>query len=164
MRLNDIQILGHTISGRQGWAYTCNSREITVLKVNLDAPQEYDDYQTFDMVRVAWTDRKGNVSHSDGQLECSEGKWKIGGWGCGIHSQFGFYDMANLINNSQRQVVAEGQIVALAFYSQKSQVATLNLYKVGKVDIFCQTIANLIPLTDDEMQEVKDRADRWCNR
>ena len=164
MRLNDIQIYGNSISGRQGWAYTCNSGNIPILKVNLDAPQEYDDYQTFDMVRIAWTDRHGNESYSDGQLECSEGKWQIGGWGFGIHSQFGFSDMANLINRSQRQIIAAGQIVALACFSQKSKIATLNLYKVGKVDIFCQTIASLTPLTDAEMWEVTDAADRWCNR
>ena len=160
---NDIQINGNVIGGRQGWAYTCNSMQITVLKVDLDREQEYEDYKTFDKVRVVWNYR-GNESLADGQLECEKGEWSIGGWGCCIHSQFTFSDMFNSIEESNRQIIREGQIVALAFFSKSLEVATLSLYKIGKVNIHCQTMAHLIPLTDEEMQEVKKNAEDWCNR
>lgn len=164
MKKNDIQINGNVIGGRQGWAYVCNSMRFTILKVDLDREQEYDDYKTFDKVRVAEM-RDGKIEYGmDGILECENGKWSIGGWGFGIHSSFGFHDMNELIERSNRQVVREGEIVALAFFSKTYEVATLSLYRIGKVDMFCQTIARLIPLTDEEMEQVKADADRWCNR
>ena len=160
---NDIQINGNVIGGRQGWAYTCNSMQITVLKVDLDREQEYEEYKTFDMVNVVWNYR-GSESLTDGRLEVENGEWSIGGFGACLHSQFGFHDMMKSIEASNRQVIREGQIVALAFFSKNFEVATLSLYKVGKVNIHCQTIAHLIPLTDEEMQEVKKNANDWYNR
>lgn len=160
---NDIQINGNVIGGRQGWAYTCNSMKITVLKVDLDKEQEYKDYQTFEMVNVIWN-YHGEESRADGQLECEKGEWSIGGFGACLHSQFTFSDMFESIESSNRQVIREGQIVALALFSKSLEVATLSLYKVGKVNIHCQTMAHLIPLTDEEMQEVKKNANDWCNR
>lgn len=160
---NDIQINANIIGGRQGWAYTCNSHKITVLKVDLDKKQEYEEYKTFDMVNVIWN-YKGTESTADGRLEVENGKWTIGGFGCCIHSEFGFGDMEKLIEASNRQNIREGQIVALALFSKEYKVATLSLFKVGKVNIHCQTIAHLVPLTDEEMQEVKKNANDWCNR
>ena len=160
---NDITIGGNVIGGRQGWAYTCNSNEITVLKVDLDKKHEYEEYKTFDMVKVAWNYR-GNESHVDGRLEVENGKWVIGGWGCCIHSQFGYGDMKELIEGSNRQIIKEGKIVALAMISEEYKVATLALFKVGKVNIHCQVIAHLEPLTDEEMEEVRVNANRWCDR
>lgn len=158
---NEIIINGNVIGGRQGWAYICNSMRFSVLKVDLDREQEYEDYKTFDYVRIV-TEYRGKEIPHDGQLEISEGKWQIGGWGCGIHSQFGFGDMYNLINEANRQVLRQDSIIALATFSKDHKVATLSLYKLGKIDPFCQVISRLIPLSDEEMEQIKTDADRWC--
>ena len=107
---------------------------------------------------------RGTESRTDGRLECEKGEWSIGGFGACLHSQFTFSDMFESIESSNRQVIREGQIVALALFSKSLEVATLSLYKIGKVDIHCMTMAHLIPLTDEEMQEVKNDANDWCNR
>ena len=60
--------------------------------------------------------------------------------------------------------VHEGEIVALALYSKNMKAIVLQLYKIGKTDIFCQTVARLNELTDDEMAEVAKEADNWCKR
>lgn len=160
---NDIQINGNVIGGRQGWAYTCNSREITVLKVDMDKKHEYEDYKTFDKVKVAWN-YHGNETFADGTLEYENGKWVIGGSGCCLKASFGYGDMKELIEASNRPIIRKNNIIALAMISEEYKVATLSLYKVTNIDIHCQVITNLIPLDDDEMKLVKENADRWCNR
>ncbi len=162
---NDIQINGNIIGGRQGWAYICNSMRFAVLKADMEKEQEFgaDGYSTFGDVRVIWN-YKGEESTARGILECENGEWKIGGWGCCIHSQFGFSDMMESINEANNPVIRKDDIVAIALFSQKSKFAVLNLFKVGKIDINCQTITRLTPLTDEEMQEIKKDADKWCNR
>ena len=163
MMRNDIQINGNTIGGRQGWAYVCNSMDIAVLKADLDKKQEYDDYKTFGDVRVIWNYR-GTESTKVGTLEVENGKWGIGSAGCMLKAHFGFHDMMTSIEESNLPIIRANEVVAIALYSKENEVATLNLFRVGKVDINCMTVARLTPLSDEEMQEVKKDADRWCNR
>lgn len=60
----DIQIHGNAISGRQGWAYTCNSNEIPVLKADINSRVNAVEgaYKNFGNVRVAWN-RNNNALH-----------------------------------------------------------------------------------------------------
>ena len=162
---NDIQISGNIIGGRQGWAYICNSMRFTVLKADMDKEQEYgaDGYNTFGQVRVAWNYKSDELTLT-GTLECENGTWMIGSGGCGIHSQFGFSDMMESINDANNPVIRKDDIVAIALFSQESKFATLNLFKVGKIDSNCITVTTFIPLTAEEMEQVKNDADRWCNR
>ena len=69
-----------------------------------------------------------------------------------------------LIDNANAPMIHEGEIVALGEYSKEVSFSNLALYKVGKVDIGCIVIADLKPLTDDEMQEVVTKANNWCNQ
>lgn len=163
MRTNDIKINGNVIGGRQGWAYICNSMKFAVLKADMEKEHEYDDYRVFEKVRVVYSHR-GSESLSEAQLEVEKGEWFIGSWGCCIKSSFGFHDMMKSIEQANSPIIREGDVVAIALYSDKIEFASLSLFKVGKVDINCQVVARLNPLTDEEMQKVKDDADRWCNR
>ena len=159
----DIQINGNYIGGRQGWAYICNSMRFAVLKADLEKEQEYDDFKTFGNVKVIWNYR-GEENGSVGTLEVSEGKWKIGGHGCCIKSSFGFSDMMDGIDNANLPIIRKDDIVAIAMYDKGNEIAILGLYRVGRIDINCMTMTSLTPLTDEEMQEVKKDAERWCNR
>jgi hypothetical protein len=159
----DIQINGNVIGGRQGWAYICNSMRFAVLKADLDKEQEYKDFQTFGNVKVIWNYR-GEENGANGTLEISDGKWKIGGHGCMLKASFGFSDMMDGIENANIPTVRKDDIVAIATYSKQYEVAVLSLFKVGRIDIHCTTMASLTPLTDEEMQAVKADAVRWCNR
>ena len=162
----DIKTAGNSIGGRQGWAYICNSGEVTVLKADLDAPQEYNDFKKYGTVRVVWNYR-GRESFKPTTLEWNachgEGRWELGSAGCCISSSFGLSDAMEMIENTQAPIVRAGQIVAIASYS--SQTAYLQLYKVNdRIDISCQTVASFRPLTDEEMQEVVQMANYWLDR
>lgn len=160
---NDIRVTGNMIDGRQGWAYICNSMKFEVLKVDIDKKQEYDDYKTFEKVKVVTTYRGQDLGHTT-TLECCEGEWALGCGGCMLTADFGYSDMKELIENAGLPVVREGDVVALAMFSKSAKLAYLMLYKIGKVDPHCQTVAKLIKLTDDEMAQVAKDADRWCKR
>jgi hypothetical protein len=160
---NDITLNGNIIGGRQGFAYICNSRKYPVVKIDLEAPQEYDDYKTFGKIRVlkSYKDRDLVVT-STVEYEKGEG-FSLGGHGTCITSSFSFNDMEQLVEEANLQAVREGDIIALAMTLNSIKFMELALYRVGKVDIHCTTIANLIPLTDEEMKEVKADVDAWCN-
>lgn len=159
----DIKVAGNIIGGRQGWAYICNSNKYQVIKVNLDKEQEYESYQRFDDVRVI-TNRGGRELLTTARLVRDAGKFKLTSWGTCISSSFGFEDAMELVEGANMPKVHEGEIVALALYSKDMKAIVLQLYKIGKTDIFCQTVARLNELTDDEMAEVAKEADNWCRR
>ncbi len=160
---NDITLNGNIIGGRQGFAYICNSRKYPVVKIDLEAPQEYDDYKTFGKIRVlkSYKDRDLVVT-STVEYEKGEG-FSLGGHGTCITSSFSFNDMQQLVEEANLQAVREDDIIALAMTLNSIKFMELALYRVGKVDIHCTTIAKLISLTDEEMKEVKADADAWCN-
>lgn len=161
---NDIQINGNIIGGRQGWAYICNSMKFAVLKANMDKEQKYEDFKTFGNVRVAWNGLQGHELIAVGTLEVESGKWSIGGHGCCIKASFGFDDMVKSIEESNLQVIRKDDIIAVATFSNKIEFAWLSLFKVSSINSNCTTMAELIPLNEDEMAEIKKDAERWCNR
>lgn len=160
---NDIQINGNIFGGRQGWAYICNSMRFAVLKADMEKEQEYDSFKTFEKVRVIWN-YKGHENAMSARLEVENGNWAIGNGGCCIKADFGFYDMIESIEDANCPIIRENDVVAIALYSADIHFASLNLFKVGKIDINCQVVARLIPLSEDEMQEIKADAEKWCNR
>lgn len=166
MSRNDIQISGNSIGGRQGWAYVCNSGEITVLKADLSIKQEYNDFKQYGTVRVIWNYR-GHESYKSTTLEWNacheEARWQLGSAGCCLSSSFGLHDALEMIEETQAPIVRGGDVVAIACYS--TEKAFLKLYRLSdRIDINCQTVATFIPLTDEEMKEVVSNANRWCNR
>ena len=159
---NDITLNANIIGGRQGFAYICNSRKYPVVKIDLEAEQKYDDYKTFGKIRVLKPHRNNDlVVTSEIEWEKGEG-FSLGGHGTCITSSFSFNDMEQLVEDANLPAVREGDIIALAITFKSIKHMNLALYRVGKVDIHCTTIANLIPLTDEEMKEVKADADAWC--
>ena len=161
----DIQVKNNSIGGRQGWAYVCNSGEIAVLKANLDSKQEYDDFKTYGKVRVVWNYR-GREHFKPTTLEWNachgDARWELGSGGCCLSGSFGLSDALDMIEETQTPIVRAGQIVAIASYS--SQTAYIQLYRVSdRIDVNCQTVATFKPLTDEEMNEVKQNAVKWLN-
>ena len=161
-RTHDIKVNGNIIGGRQGYAYICNSMKFAVLMADMDKDQKYEDYQTFGKVRVAYTHR-GHESFTVGTLEVEKGNWSIGSWGCCLHSQFGFTDMYESIQEANVPVIRKGDIVAIALHSKKIEFVSIMLFKVGAVDSNCQTVTRFIPLTDEEMENVKKDGNAWVN-
>ena len=160
----DITVSENKIGGRQGWAYVCNSDEVTVLKVDLDKPQEYKDYRKYGDVRVPWKycGRENYQVCTLAWNSCyDEPYWELSSGGCCISSSFGYHDAMELLNNSQAPIVRADKVIALAKYS--SERVSLSLYKLGKVDIHCSTTAKLIPLNDEEMSEVVKNINKWLN-
>lgn len=169
MRTNDIQIKGNFIGGRQGYAYTFNSGKIKTVKIDLDKKQEYDTYKSWrDIIKVNKQTSRGSidVTCSIGQTINADGTlvWEITSWGCCLSGSFGYSDLMELANSANLPIVQTEDIVGLCQFSDESKFAYVQLFKVGRVDINCQTVAKLIPLNDDEMQEVAEKANRWCNR
>ncbi len=134
------------------------------LTVDLDKKHEYEEFKQFGRCNVAYNSAYHGELTAHGTVEFSEGKWQIGGGCVGISSRFGFSDMCELLENANTPTVKAGEIVALAFTSRVNTFSVLNLFKVGKVDPHCMTIAQLIPLTNEEMEQVKIDANIWCNR
>ena len=161
----DITVAGNSIGGRQGWAYIGNSGEVVVLKADLDKPQEYKEYQEFCNARVAW-----NYNNSESYKPCTlahnscygEPYWELTSGGCGISAHFGYHDAMELINNAQMPIIKADSVVAIAKYTSKT--VGVSLYKLGRVDIHCQTVAKLIPLNEEEMNEVVRKINVWLNR
>lgn len=160
----DITVSGNIIGGRQGFAYICNSGKFAVLKADVEKEQEYEGFNQFEEVKVERQTRSNNALHAVGTLVCENAKWYITGGGACLHSSFGFSDMTSLVNNAQLPIVKENDIVAVALISKKCDFVWLNLYKVGRVDLNCITMATLTPLTEDEMNAVAKDAERWCDR
>lgn len=160
----DIKTLFNLIGGRQGWAYICNSNRFSVLKVDLDIEQEYETYKEYGEVRVLSTSRNGFNLITDSRLVWNEGKYQLTSWGCGISGSFGFYDAMELVEGANVPKIKEGEIVALAIYSAMQGSVRLELFKIGKTNIHCQTVATLEPLNEDEMKQIAEDADRWCRR
>lgn len=161
--LFDITIYKNGISGRQGWAYVCNSGEIPVLRADADIPQEFVDYREFEPVRVKYQ-WKGKEMLIVGTLAWENDNWFVNNGGCCISSNFGIRDVVDLVNNSQAPGIEEGQTVAIAFVSESASTASLMLFRVGKVDSLCSRICNLVPLSYEEMQKVLKYAETWCDR
>lgn len=160
----DITTVMNMIGGRQGWAYICNSCKFAVLRVDLDKEQEYEEYKQYCDVRVKVQTKSHGELFSKAQLVCDEGTYKLTSWGCGIHSQFNFYDGMELIESANTPMLEADDIVALASYSSERKSVYLGLYKVGRVDIHCQTVAKLIELTEEEMKDIVKDAEMWCMR
>ena len=168
-RKNDIQIKENYIGGRQGYAYTFNSGKIKTIKIDLDKNQEYDNYKSWrDNIKV-----NKKTSRSEIDVVCSIGQtinldgssdWEITSCGCCLSASFGYSDLMGLADSANLPIVKEGDIVGLCLFSDKIKTAVVELFKVGRVDIFCQTVAKLIPLNADEMCNVKSDANAWCNR
>lgn len=159
----DINVSGNFIGGRQGFAYICNSGKFSVLKADTDKEQEYKGYNQFEKVRVAWNHRNQEI-HSTGTLVCENGDWSISGGGACIHSGFSFHDRLEDIENANLPILKANDVVAIALLSKKHEFVLLQLYKVGRVNPNCMTMAKLTALTNDEMKEVVKDATEWCNR
>lgn len=160
----DIKTIGNMMTGRQGWAYICNSGKFAVIKADLDAPQEYDDYRKYGKVRVVKTYKDGRELHTTATVAADKDKWKFTSGGAFISSRFGYADMVELADNANLPVVRQDDIVAVMCYSDKMKLAILTLSRVEHVDIHCMTVASLKPLTEEEMNSVVADADRWCRR
>lgn len=159
----DVRVAGNMIDGRQGWAYVCNSGNVVVLEADMDKKQKYEDFKVFDKVRVGYTHRdfSGTIETT---LEAEKGVWTLGSGGTMLKGDFNFYDKLESIKASNYPKVEEGSLVAVALYSKENEIASLLLFKVGKVDTNCMTVAKLNPLNDEEMEEIKKDVQIWCNR
>lgn len=158
----DVKVSGNIISGRQGVAYVYNSNKIVNLVADMDLPQKYDTYKVFGKAKVAWTYR-GRENGSVGTLEMEDGRWFIGSGGCCLADRFTFEDVVELVENSQAPLLHEGHLVAITLLSKNNRIASTQLYKCGKVNIHCMEMAELIPLTEDEMLNVVADVKQWCS-
>lgn len=158
-RTYDIITNGNMISGRQGWAYICNSGEVKVLEADMEKPQEYDTYETFGKAKV--------VNHRGNAYTCTLARskkdekwtWSFGSAGTCIHSDFGYSDAMELVENAQLAKIEEGDIVAIAKHT--SDKVALELFRLSRVNSGCMTVATLKELTEEEMIEVGTAATRW---
>lgn len=159
----DIKVNGNMISGRQGWAYICNSQLYPVLNAEITESGD-KEFRTFGAVRVSKRISGNRELVVAGRLEVENGNWSIGSSGTCLSASFNYNDMTELIENANAPVVKEGDVVAIAYNFTDMKFASLFLFKVGKIDTHCMTMANLIPLTEEEMEEIDRVARKWCDR
>jgi len=165
----DVQIKKNFIGGRQGYAYTFNSGKIKTVKIDLGQYQEYRDCKKWrDVIKA-----HKQTSRFDIDKTCSiyhifndDGSdvWELSCAGAFLSNSFDFNDLMELANNANLPVVNEGDIVALFQFSDLAKAGCVQLFKVGKIDIHCSTVAKLIPLSDEEMKQIADDVQRWVNR
>ncbi len=161
-RTYDIITNGNMISGRQGWAYICNSGEVKVLEADFDKEQGYNDYHTYGKAKLVNRRGKATVGKLARDTSGNAPKWSFSGGGCFIAARFGYSDAMELVANAQLVTIKEGDIVAIAKHT--SDAVALELFKLSSVDSHCTTIATLKPLTEEEMIEVGRNATRWLER
>lgn len=159
---NEIIVSGNTIGGRQGFAYICNSMKYPVLIADIDKHQGENGYCQFDTVRVVWK-YKGKEMPLEGILEVEDGKWSVGNGGCCLSSSFTYSDMVDSILNANAPIIREGQVIAIVLKSDKAKHCWLMMFKVGKLDINCTTMCELIDPTEDEMKEITKDAEKWLS-
>lgn len=159
----DIQVKGNMISGRQGWAYICNSLKYPVLQADMDAPQEYEDYKEFTSVRLIYKFGNRDMPKVT-KLAVENGKWSLNSGGSMLKDSFDFAEMTYLLRTTSMPQVRQDDIVAIALFSKSLDFAWLQLFKLGKIDKNCIKMAELIPLTKEEMVDVEQDAYAWCNR
>lgn len=165
MRKNEINVVANMVSGRQGWAYVCNSGEFPVIEVDLTLPQEYETYFLYGKVRLAWEHRGHElyqtctVAHN---TEDGKDEWELTSGGACLSGSFTYGDAINLMKNAQLPIVRKNQVVAVITHN--ASYAFISLVKVTRVDINCTTNAVLEPLSDEEMAEFVKDANAWCNR
>ena len=88
----------------------------------------------------------------------------IGGSGCCVKSDFGFSDMDELVSGSTAPVVEVNKPFIVAWIFREIENVALSFFKIDKTDPHCTVIANLIPLSDEEMESIKKDAKEWCIR
>jgi len=166
----DVKVIGNVISGRQGVAYVFNSGKIKSVIADIDAEQEYADrgYCRWKDVIKVHKDTTRYSLEKVGSLveELDENKnvsWKITGGGSCLSASFGFEDVLEDAINANLPTVSTDDILAVAQISKKSKIYLISLFKVGSIDINCQVMARLTPLTDEEMKEVVAKINRWVN-
>lgn len=166
MRINiDVEVNGNEITGRQGLAYVFNSGEMHAIRCDLDKKQEYRAYKEYSEIKV-YDERRdlksvGTVFHN---LCNGQEFWEIAGYGCCLHASFGFHNKMEMLDQVNLPVLKKDDIVAVVEFSKEEQSFSCKLFRVGKVDIFCSTMATLKPLTDDEMIAVRSDVIAWVNR
>ena len=163
----DIKVVNNMIGGRQGWAYICNSGKYVILEANHTIEQEYENYYKWkdQKVRIAWN--YNGYEHYDNAFlawdgQHSEDKFEFTGGGAMLKDSFNMSDALEMIDNANAPIVHGGDVIAIAHIYEDS--VALSLYRVGKVDIHCYTRATMTMLSEDEMQEIKAKAERWCRR
>lgn len=158
-RTYDIITNGNLISGRQGWAYICNSGEVKVLTADMEKAQEYDTFEKFGKARII--NHRGNAYTCtlERSKENEKWKWKFGRGGTCIHNSFGYSDAMELVENAQLAKIEEGDIVAIAKHT--SDKVALELFRLSRVNSGCMTVATLKELDEEEMIEVGRAATRW---
>lgn len=156
----DVKIGGNIISGRQGLAYVYNSGNFKNVAADVDMEQEYREqmYLQFGKVNVQAANRDYK---KDGTLVCDNGEWKITGGGCCLSARFGYYDIMELLENSMLVNIKAGDLVAITMYSKKDEYTLTTLFRLSSVDYNCMTLAKLIPLTDEEMEQIKKDVIAW---
>lgn len=164
---NDINVVSNTVSGRQGWAYICNSGEFPVLECDTNLTQEYESYHTYGKVRLAWNYNGHELFHTctlahDIGEDGNKDKWELTSGGTCLSASFTYGDAMQLMKEAQLPVVRKDQIVAIVTHNHS--YAFISLYKATHIDINCVTAAVLKPLTDEEMEQFVKDANRWCNR
>ena len=161
----DITVSGNCIGGRQGYAYILNSMQMPVIDVDLDKEQEYTTYHTYGKVKALWSrnyTQYGMVAELALNTEGGKEKWELTQGGCCLKASFGYSDLRELMSEANLPRVKSGEWVALASHSDNNHIGFVRLFKVGRVDIHCQTVAELEPLTDEEMNTVLMSAETWC--
>lgn len=160
----DVRVGSNLIGGRQGLAYVCNSGKIVNIMADANLVQKYseDGYFQYD-TKVKVQPERYDFGIT-GTLINEKGDWQIVSGGCCLSSSFTFQDHMEMLQESTLPAIQEGDIIALNLVNKKDEFILTLLYKLSKVKPHCMTLAHLIPLTDEEMEEVKQDVIRWASR
>ena len=127
-----------------------------VLGIDLDIPQEYDDFRTYGMCNLLHQSRSGKAPfYVKGQLVSENGEFAIDGFGATLTNDFSASDVYEMIRESSWPKIKPGEIVVLATCSRRLNIKFVMFKRVSRrTDIHCFTMAHLEDLTDEEMQDV----------
>lgn len=154
---NDIRISGNIIGGRQGVAYIRNSGKFPVIEINLDVPSaEYGEVR-FETIRG------GRTAYVTGTVCAEDGSLFATCYGSSIKASSGYDDLAEMIHESSLPKIRENEPVAIVMHSPSGRYGQIALYKVPKVNTRCSVIATFEVLNENEMAQIRQDAEAWCN-
>ncbi len=164
----DLSHTSNVITGRNLIAYAINSGEYPVLEIDSDAiDKKNDDYVRIGKVNVICTYKGGEFKKPSTfvRVKGENGyEFHINSAGACIKSDFGLEDIIEMVENSKAPTVRANQNVVVVSHSRKLHLAVVMMLKTGPVNSNCMTVTELTGVSDDEMEDIVEKAKLWLDR
>ena len=139
------------LTDRHEIALAMNFRKYPVLRIKMDEPKDgYNDLYEGDTVEVATPSARYPDSRERGNLICSEGKYEILTYGCGLDASFGYRDMMEMLEWAQAPLLHANETVIVIEDYPEHRTCKVHVMRVpAKISKFTTPCCTLEEVEDD---------------